>query len=1025
MKVLVLYSWEENQEEAKQWATSMCYELSKYENIDARCDMFWKPKSNVKKAVYENIKKADKIIVIVTDNYNYKVSNLIGMVSFEEKIYSEIILNDGSYSRILFILKEKEIDMPKNWENYVRIDVSEINEFEYLSLPNEKKKAKFDRIARFCLDLPEYILPSQSSNESNNKPLPQEAQSYDDLFKSIIKKKGTLIPSIAEQERRLIKYLKRNINDKTFVFDYLRSGLAADLSFSGRITPELFIKYFWVKRSDTEERRYNDCVRSLFNSDSYNVLCLQSDGGSGKSVFVQSLAHRGKCKKGQKYIYYNILFDLCHLHDNQLSKEELLYQKLRKEYMRMSRDDVENKTFVDLWRKSFAKKLSLLEDAEYEENHYLFKLKRFREKLKEASTRLLPKNCDLDNWYYGYSSRLAGIKSSVKDKNVLFMILLALYLLILLCKPSYDNDKGPRYVLVFDNIETYDNGEEAKAIAQYIIGCHSFLKKMFNDIGEENAFFTKFTFVFVLRTSTFFRFGSLQVDMLRGGAFNKQIKFFDFTLEAMLKKLKFLQKIKDYQNSVLYKELYLLLCILVPSQLIDKYMNNDLEGIDFNYRYFASHRLIPLFNNDFRKTVDYLYRAVMDDELYDKIIGKLKIVDSYLGNSYDCGINGIRMGIIRFIFNDLRINQYFEKIGFPGLSGNEEHSMTRILLSFLYWDEIKSIATHNEKIYKGVSLDRIFNIFKYFCDINQIIQMLYDLSVYVNNDFDRKEALDAWGNLITFTNLQNDIKSFEFYESASKLTYENNQESEIALDKVFVKLSDAGMCFSQYYSRNIEFIMSRSKSGADVQSLFFIDNVNDIRKILSEYYNIIINCIEKMIGRCEPICTLYGHEKRECVLYSNSKDKYSLFSCSLFIRYQECLDLIREALNYIDRYRIVIYDNNGDEEIKKEIVNQLRKFYGLYTYTRKKMLRNANGKCKELKVFMKNWDYPSNKTFNCNIDSDNKLRIEYERPVQSYYASPKENFKLALNALSIYPKTRLHQLIIDISNKNIIIEQDS
>lgn len=102
MKVLVLYSWEENQEEAKQWATSMCYELSKYENIDARCDMFWKPKSDVKKAVYENIKKADKIIVIVTDNYNYKVSNLIGMVSYEEKIYSEIISNDGSYSMVLF-----------------------------------------------------------------------------------------------------------------------------------------------------------------------------------------------------------------------------------------------------------------------------------------------------------------------------------------------------------------------------------------------------------------------------------------------------------------------------------------------------------------------------------------------------------------------------------------------------------------------------------------------------------------------------------------------------------------------------------------------------------------------------------------------------------------------------------------------------------------------------------------------------------------------------------------------------------
>lgn len=78
MKILVLYSWEENTDYAQQWTMALCEELDKYENIEISCDMFFAPKSNVKKDLKDKILQADKILVVVTNNYNFKIENGIG-----------------------------------------------------------------------------------------------------------------------------------------------------------------------------------------------------------------------------------------------------------------------------------------------------------------------------------------------------------------------------------------------------------------------------------------------------------------------------------------------------------------------------------------------------------------------------------------------------------------------------------------------------------------------------------------------------------------------------------------------------------------------------------------------------------------------------------------------------------------------------------------------------------------------------------------------------------------------------------
>ena len=988
MEIVILYSWENGNKYANEWAMALCSELTAYEKLHATCDMLWSPKSNVKINIRKNIENADKIIVIVTKDYNKKISKGVGMVSYEEIIYKDIIQKCENTNKILFVLKDKNVSLPKGWEDYHRIDLSAANIDDFA---NQKGIIceNIENIVRFLMDKPEYIV---AINKQKKVPDSKKARTFEELFLDISRDTNDIEDieeSLEMQESRLIEYIDNNSNQVSFVYEYVKSGLSSDTNLNGRITPQLFIKHFFVERQDDEESNYKKTIRELFASSNHNMLCIQSDGGSGKSVFLRTIAFR-YAEQQIRNKYSNIIFDFSNIYDKTITKEDILYQKFKKIYRKIIKDTVPN------WKDNFTIKLKKLREMEFPCTDLMFRLNEFEKELKKALESLIPSD-NLDDWYNGFSNRLSKIKKQT-DKNILFVILMTFYLFALESKPSINKEE--RYVIIFDNIETFDNGNKTREISEYVQKCYSFIQQIYGELNNKDAFYNKFTFVISMRTSTFLPFGNKQTNMWGGERFIKRIRFYDFTIDALIKKLIFLKNISNYKNTILYKTLYNVLSIIVSSDYINKALENTPGSNQDNY--FATYRYLPLFNNNYRRAMEYICDAFTSELTSEKYANMLKVLLNCKSgeDDYDYLINGIRMMIIRHIFDELHTNGYLNTIGFPNLSGTEEYSMTRMMLEYLYWCEINYYLNNPQLEFKGVSIIELIWVFKHYCrDEKLIAATLYDLSIYVKRNINKANALYAWAYLIYYDKLDADLSADDFNELISNV-YKGSYGSfyidgvSINPKDIKVKLSDAGMCFVQHYLRNSEFLMARNN---EVQgALFSLENKDDIFKYTEKIYFIIKNCIKKMINGGKSVCKLFGKEKDKCI-YETQENIFDVMQCSLFIRCQECFDLIREAIDYIDRFRVSHCKRTNDNEINTLLLNQINKFYNLYEDIKDDFFKNS---CVgSIQEFMKIWDGQFYEKCVKQLSTCTNKRIEKFRQIKQYYVNDSENLNKTIKEL--------------------------
>ncbi len=1011
MKVLVLYSWEENADYAQKWAMALCKELSDYESIDASCDMLFVPKSNIKKDLKEKILQADKILVVVTDSYNYKIEHKTGMVSYEEQIYKTVIKENKSNDKILFLLKSKNGSLPQNWNSYNRIDMSRFNATEFFEMTSEERKIIFENIIRFCISKPRYELQKKSKKKKlpTTKPVENFNQFFSSYYADIEPKK-----TIIQQEKDLIKHIKENLEQESFVDKYIKAGLSADLNLNDRLTPELFIKHFLVKGNPEKERQYNSIVKNVFSSNHHNMLCIQSDGGSGKSTFIHTLGYKDEHKINKNDIYNSIIIDLSNYIENLATKEDVLFQLLKKKYRQMSRNDEPGRDYYTKWRNNFVAKANKLKEVAFN-GVRIFKLRNFQDKLNSFLDVIIPSS-NIEDWYSGYSNRLTNAKEG-EDVNILFVILLITYLLVLDSKPKPHNKKE-HFTIVFDNIETYDNGETAKHIANYIESCHIFIRKVFTELGEIDNFYMKFTFVTVVRTSTLIHFGNTQSELWGAGKYIKHISFFDFSTEALLKKMIFLKRIKGYENSKLYKKLYLMLSIIMPQKQLNKCLENP-EEYDPTYNHFTTHRLLPLFNNNFRRAMGYLSKSILSEDNYPMVSKKICEIENKSDVFYDFSIHGLRMKIFRDIFHEFQDNGYFKIMGFSSDLSTEDCSLTRMILAFLYWDELISLSNKNQNNYDGALLkDLIVKLSKYRNPC-EVAKALYGLSLFANRLPEKKEALNAWGNLITYKSLNIDLDESDFQKLVDQYI-SNRTKTEIKIgnntidiSEVRVKLSDAGMCFAQHYIRNFEFLVCRNSIEKN-SSLFFVNKDMAMEQIDS-IIKVLENCINRIITPSKDFCCLWRDEECNCDL-----DKSKLFSCNLFLRYQECIDLIRENIWYVDRYRVVYYIEFQDCEYNVDLVIKLNELYSLYGKIVENMMFD-NKHTLLLSQFLKKWTYPNNtQYFDILSDEQKKLsRIDVMRPIQSYFSCQREDINKSLDFIKQNPKTTLYDALQNIYAKDV------
>jgi hypothetical protein len=1007
--VLVLYSWEGDNTNSKEWACALCYELDKYNSINATCDMLWEPSSNVNKTVRQKIIAADRIAVIVTANYNERIKTDTGMVSYEESIYNEIIMNSTTNNDIVFILKESRINLPRNWEEYMRYDYSMINDYDYATIKDEDKKELYDKLVRFFLNIPEFCIPAFSAHFDN--PVSHPAKSFDELFNisalKIEEDEAANDKPLSLQEKELIAFIKSNKDQQGFILKYIQAGLASDLNLHGKMTPMLFDRYFMVRRTHTDEEKYDTIINGLFKSKHYNMLCIQSDGGSGKTIFIKSMSYRNRevTHSNTKYRYNNTMIDLSNTNEGR-SKEEIIFQMFKKIYRRISKNDANEGTYSRLWRRNFVNRLESIKNVQFVADDIITKMYEFEEQLNLIIDIIIPNKSIID-WYVGYSRRLEQAKET--NNSTLFIIIFLLYLMALDTRPIVDKEE--RHIIVFDNIETFDNGNTAKWISNYIQKCHSFIRSIFEELGETDSFFTKFTFVFAMRTSTALPFGNKQSDIWNGSKYIRRLEFFDFTPTALLLKLRFLERIPQIQGSSLYRYLHLIILTIIPQRSIERFLaTGEFDNDDM--RYFASYRFMHLFNNNFRTAMQYIADTITDDDIFNVFQNRITGLEGRGSTIYNYAINGIRMIICRQIFNDFEINGSLKTFGFAMLSGSEQHSITRVVLSYLYWSEVQHNKDFPNEPYYGILLYDLVENLNSFYNFEEISTVLYNLSIFTNRDLEKEAALKAWGNLIIYENL-------DYYLSKSDLTkiIENclkNKDAKVIYEEniietksIYVKLSSAGMCFEQYYIRSFEFIMSRCMEARNIPALFLLNKYQDIDTALQKVYKIVSNCINKLIAEGISSCILYGYygENKRCVYQKDDSD-CRIFSCALFIRYQECMDLIKDSIDYIDRFRVQFNSEEENNDINKLLLDNIMSFYKLYNVAKERMLPVEGHNSSNLQ-YLTNWDYPHNDVLNKAITDqiENGTRISKTRPVQTYYCRNDEDISSVIEKLKEVPST--------------------
>ena len=136
--------------------------------------------------------------------------------------------------------------------------------------------------------------------------------------------------------------VRHHLNDARWAKTYLKAGLPADLNLGGTLTPEIFSALFLVERPKDE--KLNELIKDLFDDDSHNLLCIESDRGSGKSTFVQTLHMQYDPDHTYDYPFPCIDFSkrqrpktiLAEEHvdidDSDRYHENLIFQRFRKRY---------------------------------------------------------------------------------------------------------------------------------------------------------------------------------------------------------------------------------------------------------------------------------------------------------------------------------------------------------------------------------------------------------------------------------------------------------------------------------------------------------------------------------------------------------------------------------------------------------------------------------------------------------------------------------------------------------------------
>lgn len=813
----------------------------------------------------------------------------------------------------------------------------------------------------------------------------------------------------------LLNYIKSRLNKTNFIKPYLLSGPAKSANLNGALTPDLFYKHFFVSRPDEEEAKFSSTLSDLFDDTAHNMLCVQSTGGSGKSTFINTISSRAKTSFRCEYVPVD--FEKATKPAECPIGEDELFRAFRKKYAKMCA-----LSSKESWRVNFSKKLnelcSFLEsvDSTVEYQDLIDAISIVTSPAGDGEEKI-------DAWFNGHSRRAHSVEYN-DFKIILFLLLMVLY-----TNPDANSSK---FVILFDNVEVYAS-PRAITVGKIICSIHEYETSLFSMLNLDDEYFTRFCFVFSVRTVTSLSIKDYLSRHKRDlfgyrGKYVLTLDGFDFFLEACLKKLQFLCKEfkKEYANSVLYKGVYSVISTILAPSKIECYLKSP-SSEEAEIKDFAKLKLMPFFNNNYRNVVSLLAEFADNSNPYYSNIGDIEKRISQNACDYRIAINGIRMILFRDIFDELRSKGVLSSFGYVDLENDAGSRISRTLINFLYWKEIEHKFLRPKEIFAGVPLADVLKMLIHYCsnDCAYMSKILYNLSLLTGEDAQKGYLLEEWAYLIEF-------KDFDISHTLQGLReivegYFNNDES--AFEKAAectLKLSPAGKSFADWWSKQFEFFSARCLGDNKPLFAYCEDEITDAIKACEAVHKVIEKGIPRLIDECSTQCFYIGNkESKYCSFKECENNESSLLACSLFERYQEFLAIVSSCIDYIDRYRYYmrqIISNNREfsslepivkakvETVDNKLLDMIAEFNKLYVklYDAVKLKFTKSNQEDSFGIFI-------DRVHSLTTEINNELRDNVTHPYLYYFDSAD---KLS-NAISVARSTRAIESLYSI-NKRLI-----
>lgn len=688
-----------------------------------------------------------------------------------------------------------------------------------------------------------------------------------------------------------LKVLKKYCAEEVNAVDIYRilqgCPFDANRNINTLLTQELFFSKLFVKTPKIDELESDLC--SLLHTFGTRILFLYGFSGIGKTTFINYFSIRNLFDFHIKVIDFQ--------KPTIESTDNLLFEFIRREILLDFRR--ERESFIVI-------AISFIKSNPSAFTGYLSK--KFLDTLVgESGVDTNPK-------------KIEKIIAALNDEDVILFLFYYLMLNYSRCAIKKNT------VIIFDNLDAV----KIEYTTNYIVNIFSKCITMGTDLSQDSNIFETpidfrflFRFVFLLREAN-------NIDIMA------QIS--DSEGYAQIKHIPFQMRFENdlYQRMAVKrfefcKEIGLNL-LLKKTEEFESFIHEILNHNSFK------NTVVPLFNYDFKKTIDGICSLVRINEIVE-YCQKSRIYN-YISNDEKYGIGAIlNWGIINYIKIENFLVLYDRRDEDSELIGNGHCNETRMILTVLLnlSPEIKGISSFNHQKEFRVSLFDVGKIFERIIDVDNLFRKIARMFLTHQKN---------WVHLISIQNkfikdrnsLSNEARMFKLVTSST--TQEKDREEMIKLLRgIKIRINPSGYVYIKKVKIHFEYYSVRAKN---LKSLFAVTRIiqPDGRY---EFEEIIENVIKLVEIHLKNMTTFFSKKFGDDV---ESKEKYlkSMFCFrhtgkespnSLLTERREAgifhgLRVLTAHIGYIDNFRLFFLReceaNQENVEINKRLVNYLKKY---------------------------------------------------------------------------------------------------